>query len=60
MDFEGIPYCIRIGVTGHRRLEDASVVEATVRQALDAEVEGLFSPASLELIRRVRPAGTSG
>ncbi len=41
-DFEPIPYRIRIGVTGHRNLDDPAAMQATVKKAIDAEVEKLF------------------
>jgi hypothetical protein len=32
-DIESIPYRIRIGVTGHRKLDDPAAVEALVKKA---------------------------
>jgi len=58
-DFEPIPYRIRIGVTGHRRLDDPVAMQATVGKAIDAEVEKLFPPQSRQDIARVRRAGTT-
>jgi nucleoside 2-deoxyribosyltransferase len=58
-DFEAIPYSIRIGVTGHRKLEDPTAVETLVKRAIDAEVEGLFPGDSRRKIERVRRAGTA-
>jgi len=58
-DFEPIPYRIRIGVTGHRKLDDSAAVEALVKQAIDAEVEKLFPEESRQRIERVRRAGTT-
>ena len=43
--FEPIPYRIRIGVTGHRRLKNPVALRTLVRIAIDAEVESLFSEA---------------
>jgi hypothetical protein len=44
--FEPTPYRIRIGVTGHRKLDDPAAVQAAVKRALDAEIENLFPPES--------------
>ena len=49
-DFEPIPYRIRIGVTGHRKLDDPAAMQATVKKAIDAEVEKLFPEASRQNI----------
>ena len=45
-DFESIPYRIRIGVTGHRKLDDPAAVQALVKDAIGAEVEKLFPEES--------------
>jgi hypothetical protein len=58
-DFEPIPYRIRIGVTGHRKLDDPAAVEALVKKAVDAEVEKLFPEEARQRIERVRRAGTT-
>ena len=58
-DFEPIPYRIRIGVTGHRKLDDHALVLATVKRAIDAEVENLFPEESRQNIVRVRSQGTT-
>jgi hypothetical protein len=58
-DFEAIPYRIRIGVTGHRKLDDPAMIEATISNALDAEVEKLFPEKSRRLIDRVRMDGAT-
>jgi hypothetical protein len=58
-DFEPIPYRIRIGVTGHRKLDDPPAVQALVMSALDSEIEMLFSVESTRKIKRVREAGTT-
>ena len=58
-DFEAIPYRIRIGVTGHRKLDNPTAVEALVKRAIDAEVEGLFPGDSRRKMERVREAGTT-
>ena len=58
-DFESIPYRIRIGVTGHRRLDDPAAMQALVKKAIDAEVEALFPEESRQKIERVRRAGTT-
>src|ERR1035438_8764732 len=59
VDFEAIPYRIRIGVTGQRKLENPTAVEALVKRAIDAEVEKLFPEESRRKIKRVRQAGTA-
>jgi hypothetical protein len=56
-DFEPIPYRIRIGVTGHRKLDDPAAVQAIVKRAIDMEVEKLFPEESRQSIERVRRAG---
>jgi len=43
---EANKYCFRIGVTGHRRLDDPAAVEVLVKRAIDAEA-GKLSPAKL-------------
>ncbi len=58
-DFESIPYRIRIGVTGHRKLDDPVAMQALVKKAIDAEVEKLFPEESRRNIERVRRAGTT-
>lgn len=58
-EFEPIAYRIRIGVTGHRKLEDAPAVQAAVKAALDAEIPRLFTEESRARIERVRAAGTT-
>ena len=45
-DFEAIPYRIRIGVTGHRKLTDPSALQVLVREAIDSEVMRLFPKES--------------
>jgi hypothetical protein len=56
-DLEAIPYRIRIGVSGHRKLDDPAALLATVKKAIDAEVEKLFSEKSRQNIERVLRAG---
>ncbi len=58
-EFESIPYRIRIGVTGHRKLDDPRAVQVLVKKAIDAEVEKLFPEESRRSIERVRRAGTT-
>src|ERR1035437_6962504 len=58
-DFEAIPYRIRIGVTGHRKLEDPVAVQALVKKAIDAEIEKLFPEQSKQKIKRVRGTATT-
>jgi hypothetical protein len=58
-DFDPIPYRIRIGVTGHRSLEDPAALQVAVKRALDTEIENLFPERSRRDIERVRRAGTT-
>jgi len=58
-DLHPIPYRIRIGVTGHRVLEDPAGSLATVRQAIDTEVQKLFPEASQQALSEVRRAGVT-
>jgi hypothetical protein len=58
-DFESIPYRIRIGVTGHRKLDDSIAMQAMVKKAIDTEVDKLFPEDSRRNIERVRRAGTT-
>ena len=58
-EFEPIPYRIRIGVTGHRKMDDPSAMQAVVNVALDAEIPQLFTEESRARIERVRAAGTT-
>jgi hypothetical protein len=57
--FEAIPYRIRIGVTGHRKLENPAALQALVKKAIQTEVEKLFPKRSKESIDQVRTAGTT-
>ena len=57
--FESIPYRIRIGVTGHRKVHDPAALQALVKRAIDSEVEKLFPEESREKIERVRRSGTT-
>ncbi|MGO9776027.1 MAG: hypothetical protein ACLQGT_13130 [Terracidiphilus sp.] len=52
-------YCLRIGVTGHRRLEDPAAVEALVKRAIDAEAGKLFPAQLRKKIEDGRQAGTA-
>jgi hypothetical protein len=56
-DFKAIPYRIRIGVTGHRKLNDLAAVQALVKKAVDSEVEKLFPEQSKRNIQRIRHSG---
>jgi hypothetical protein len=58
-DFEPFPYRIRIGVAGHRKLDDPAAVQVLVKRAIDTEVEKLFPEDSRQNIVRVRRAGTT-
>ena len=52
-----VSFRVRIGVTGHRRLDNPASLQAVVKQALDVEMPRLFRPESRAMIDRVRPAG---
>jgi hypothetical protein len=52
-------HCIRIGVTGHRRLDDPAAVEALVKRAIDAEAGKLFPARLRKKIEDGRQAGTA-
>ena len=56
-DFEPMPYRIRFGVTGHRKLDDPAAVQAMVNKAIDAEIDKLFPEKTRRNIARVRRAG---
>jgi hypothetical protein len=59
-DFVPIPYRIRVGVAGHRKLDDPAAVQVLVKQAIDTEVEKLFPDNSRQNIARIRRAGITG
>ena len=54
---ESIPCRIRIGVTGHRKLDDPAAVEALVKKALDTKIEGLLPEDARRKIERAQRAG---
>lgn len=56
-DIESLPYRIRIGVTGHRKLDDPGQVRAMVAKALATEIDGLFPQKSRGEIERIRRDG---
>jgi hypothetical protein len=56
-NFEPIPYRVRIGVTGHRHLEDPAAIETLVRSVLDVEIEKLFPVKWIAAIEQVRNDG---
>jgi len=56
-EFEAIPYRIRIGVTGHRKLDDPVAIRELARKAIKSEIEGMFPASSRQGIDRVRRAG---
>jgi len=58
-DFEPIPYRIRIGVTGHRKVADPDAMEALVRAAIDSEIAKLFDAKSQAEMDRVRRKGVT-
>jgi hypothetical protein len=52
--FQPVPYRIRIGVTGHRRLPGEPAFEALIRKAIDTHIDTLFKEESREKIERAR------
>jgi hypothetical protein len=58
-EFQPVPFRIRIGVTGHRKLNDEAAVSALVKKAIDTRIEELYAETSRELLERVRKAGTT-
>ena len=58
-DFRPIPYQIRIGVTGHRKLEHPEVLREKVEQALNHVLWTLFGESARKTIERVKQAGTT-
>jgi hypothetical protein len=46
-----IPFRLRIGVTGHRRLPHAKELAVRIDEALDVHIPGLFDSASRDLIQ---------
>jgi hypothetical protein len=58
-DFESTPHRIRIGVTGHRKLDDPAALQVLVKKAIDAEVEKLFPAELLKNIENDRQAGNA-
>jgi hypothetical protein len=58
-NFEPIPYRIRIGVTGHRKLDDPTAMQMLVKKAIDAEVERLITEESRKKTERVHRTGTN-
>jgi hypothetical protein len=59
VNFDPIPFRIRIGVTGHRRLEDPAAMQSLVKMAIDTEIPRLFPPDSRATIDRVRELGVT-
>jgi hypothetical protein len=57
--YEAIPYGIRLGVTGHRKLDDPEALQALVKKAIDTEIEKLFPEESKASTRQVQKAGTT-
>ena len=52
-------YCFRVGVTGHRRLDDPAAVVALVKRAIDAEAGKLFPAKLRKNIEDSRLSGTA-
>ena len=55
----GIPQRIRIGVTGHRKLDDPAAVEALVKKAIDAEAGNLLPEEWRAKLERGRQTGAA-
>ena len=58
-DFEPLPYRLRIGVTGHRKLDDPEQIRAMVEKALATEIDRLFPEKSRVEVERIRREGTT-
>jgi hypothetical protein len=58
-ELEAIPRRIRVGVTGHRKLDDPEAVKALVKKAIEAEAGKLFAEESGEKIQRGERAGAA-
>src|ERR1035441_8717892 len=58
-DLEPIQRQIRIGVTGHRKLDDPAAMLALVKKAIDAEVCNLFPDDRRRGMERRASAGRS-
>ena len=58
-DLEPLPRQIRIGVTGHRKLDDPAAMQALVKKAIDAEVCDLFPDDPRRKMERGPSAGTT-
>jgi hypothetical protein len=58
-EFQPIPYRIRIGVTGHRKLDHPAQVQSAVQAALESEIDNLYPEKSRHHLERVRRAGTT-
>src|SRR5262249_821871 len=58
-EFTPIPYRIRIGVVGHRKIPDTAAPEPLIREAIDTVLESLFSPKSRQRLDRVRRQGNT-
>jgi hypothetical protein len=56
---ESISRRVRVGVTGHRKLDDPAAVEALVKRAIDAEIEGLLAEDARRKMEHARRAGTA-
>jgi hypothetical protein len=48
----GIPFRLRIGVTGHRRVAGAEELSVRINEALDVHIPALFDPAGRSQVRR--------
>ena len=58
-NFEALPYRVRIGVTGHRTLDNPAEVWAMVGKALANEIDDLFPEKSRAVVQRIRRDGTT-
>lgn len=55
-----IPYRIRLGVIGHRRLDDPGAIEALAKKAIETTVEGMIPEGVRQMLASTRRAEETG